>query len=75
MKLAGRVKGLGSGLERVKTLLDQRSSTLGEAQAVLKVRLLFVYVFVCLCAFVKHLDLSHILCLYFTFTFNIFTLM
>ncbi|XP_037541118.1 nesprin-1 [Nematolebias whitei] len=35
-KLAGRVKGLGSGLERVKTLLEQRSSTLGEAQAVLK---------------------------------------
>ncbi|XP_037837524.1 nesprin-2 isoform X2 [Kryptolebias marmoratus] len=35
-KLAGRVKDLSSGLERVKTLLGQRSSTLGEAQNVLK---------------------------------------
>lgn len=36
-KLAGRVVELGSGLERVKDLLEQRSPTVGEAQQVLRV--------------------------------------
>ncbi|KAM9354946.1 nesprin-2-like, partial [Pholidichthys leucotaenia] len=35
-KLAGRVRELGSGMEKVKALLDQRSSTVTEAQNALK---------------------------------------
>lgn len=43
-KLARRVVELGSGLEKVKALLEQRSPTVNEAQNVLK-----VCVYVCLC--------------------------
>lgn len=36
-KLAGRVVELGSGLQKVTALLEQKSPTVGEAQNVLKV--------------------------------------
>ena len=36
-KLAARVADLGSGLEKVKVLLEQKSPTVSEAQNVLKV--------------------------------------
>lgn len=49
-KLASQVVELGSGLEKVKALLEQRSPTVSEAQNVLKVcTFLGLCLLVCLC--------------------------
>ena len=46
-KLAGKVAELGSGLEKVKTLLEQKSPTVNDAQNALKVQFVSRFTFTC----------------------------